>query len=64
MVKLRFRVIKRVYKNKTYLSEDYNLSFPKDIHELLRFLRNSKVTIAGRREGETVYITMAEDKSP
>jgi len=64
VVKLRFRVIKRVYKNKTYFNEDYNVSFPKDIHKLLRFLRNKNVTIAGRREEETLYITMTEDKTP
>lgn len=62
MVKLRFRIIRKKYKHKIYLNEEYTLNFPKDLHELLRFLQNRQVKITGKREGKTVYITLNENQ--
>jgi hypothetical protein len=55
--------IERKYKNKTYLNEEYTLNFPKDLHELLRFLRNRQVKITGKKEGKTIYITLNENQN-
>jgi len=61
MVKLQFRIIRKKYKHRIHLTEEYTLNFPKDLHELLRFLRNRQVKITGKREGKTVYITLSEN---
>ena len=60
MVKIQFRVIRRKYKNSEYKHEEVTLNFPKDLHELLRFLQNRQVKIAGKREEGTVHITLTE----
>ena len=49
MVKLRYRVTHRKYKGETYPSEEYTLSFPKDLHEILSCLRNRQVKITAKK---------------
>ena len=62
MVKLQFRVIKKPYKNgqRVYEYGDVTLNFPKDLHELLRFLRYKKLEIKGYREGKKVHIIIGD----
>lgn len=65
MVKLQFRVIENSYKNgqRIYLHE-VALNFPKDLHELLRFLRSKKLEVAGYREGKKVHIIIGDNEDP
>ena len=66
MVKLHFRITKKPNKNGTrvYQSEEVTLNFPKDLHELLRFLRNKKLEIDGYKEGKKVHIILGDRENP
>lgn len=58
MVKIRFRMVPKSYKNGrvVYSHEEVSLNFPKDTHELLRFLREREIGIRGYREGKKLYL--------
>jgi hypothetical protein len=58
VVKIHFRMVPRFYKNGTRVSnsEEVTLNFPKDIHELLRFLRERELGIRGYREGKKAHL--------
>jgi hypothetical protein len=62
MVKLQFRVIENSYKNgqRVYFHGEVTLNFPKDLHELLRFLRYKKLEIKGYIEGKKVHIIIGD----
>jgi hypothetical protein len=58
VVKIRFRLVPRSYKNgkRVYKHEEVSLNFPKDIHELLRFLSEKDIGIRGYRKGKRVHL--------
>jgi hypothetical protein len=60
VVKIRFRLIPRSYKGgrRVYSHEEVTLNFPKDVHELLRFLRDQEIGIRGYREGDKVHLEL------
>ena len=62
MVKLQFRVIENSYKNgqRVYFHGEVTLNFPKDLHELLRCLRDKKIEIKGYKEEKKVHIILGE----
>ena len=66
MVKLYFRIIENTYKNgqRVYSHGEVTLNFPKDLHELLRFLRYKKLEIKGYREGKKVHIIIGDREDP
>lgn len=57
MVKIRFRMVPSSYKNGNtiYEYEEVSLNFPKDVHDLLRFLQEREIEIRGYREGKKVH---------
>ena len=66
MVKIRFRLVPRSYKNgrTIYEHEEVSLNFPKDIHELLRFLKEREIEIRGYREGKKVHLELWAKDDP
>ncbi len=62
MVKLHFRVVEKPYKKglRVYRAEEVTLNFPKDLHELLRCLRDKKLEIKGYKEGKSVHIILSD----
>ena len=64
MVKIRFRVLEKKYKGRVSTSEEVSVNFPKDLHELLRFLKDKTVEMKGRREGKTAVITIWDKDDP
>jgi hypothetical protein len=60
VVKLRFRMVPRPYKNgrKVYNHEEVTVNFPKNVHELLRFLNDREILISGFREGKKVHLEL------
>ena len=62
MVKLQFRIIRKPYKNgsRIYEHEEVSLNFPKELHELLRCMRDHKLEVKGRREGKIIHIMLTE----
>jgi hypothetical protein len=62
MVRLQFRIVKKPYKNglRVYTNEEVTLNFPKNLHELLRFLRDKKLEIKGYREGNKVHLILGD----
>jgi hypothetical protein len=66
VVKIRFRLVPRSYKNgkRVYEHEEVSLNFPKEVHELLRFLNKRDLMISGYREGKRVHLEFwAKDES-
>ena len=47
MVKLQFRIIEKAYKKglRIYKHEEVTLNFPRELHELLRVLRDKKLKL-------------------
>ncbi len=66
MVKLQFRVIRKPYKKgkQIYEYEEVTLNFPKDLHEILRCLRDRKLEIEGYKEGKKVHVILGEKENP
>lgn len=66
MVKLHFRVVPKSYKGgrRIYSHEEVTLNLPKDIHEVLRFLRGKKIGIKGYREGNKVHLEIWAKDDP
>ncbi len=66
MVKIRFRMVPKSYKNGgiVYNHEEVSLNFPKDIHELLRFLSEKEIEIRGYREGKKVHLEFLAKDDP
>ena len=66
MVKLQFRVIENSYKNgqRVYFHGEVTLNFPKNLHELLRFLRTKNLRLEGYREGKKVHIIIGDKEDP
>ena len=66
MVKLQFRVIENSYKNgqRIYFHGEVTLNFPKDLHEILGFLRYKKLEVKGYREGKKVHIIIGDKEDP
>lgn len=62
MVKLQFRLVRKPYKNgrRIYLHEEVTLNFPKNLHEILRSLRDRKLEIKGYREDKKVHIILSD----
>ena len=62
MVKLQFYTVERTNKNGSKVGnyETVRLTFPKNLHELLRGLRDKKIEVYGYQEGETIYIILTE----
>jgi len=62
MVKLHFRIIENTYKNgqRVYSHEEVTVNFPKDLHELLRYLRDKELDINGHREGKKVFMVFSD----
>ena len=62
MVKLQFRIVKKPYKNglRVYAHEEVTLNFPKDLHELLRFLCDKKLEIKGYKEGKKIHLILGD----
>jgi hypothetical protein len=60
MVKLVFYVVKKRYKRKVYEHESICLHFPKELHEVLQYLRNQELKVKAIREGNTTHITLVE----
>jgi hypothetical protein len=66
LVKLQFRIIEKPYKNgqRVYVHGEVTLNFPKDLHELLMFLRYKKLEIKGYKEGKKVHIIIGDREDP
>jgi hypothetical protein len=66
VVKLHFRVIEKPNKNggRVYVQEEVTLNFPKDLHDLLRFLRDQKIEIKGERDGQKVHLELWDKEDP
>jgi len=64
MAKIRFRILEKKYKGRVSTSEEVSVNFPKDLHELLRFLEEKSVKMKGRREGKTAVITIWDKDDP
>ncbi len=62
MVRLQFRTVKKSYKKglRVYKHEEVTLNFPKDLHELLRFLRDKKLEIKGYKDGKKIHFILSE----
>ncbi len=62
MVRLQFRVVKKSYKKglRVYAHEEVTLNFPRDLHELLRFLRDKKLEIKGYHEDKKIHLILSE----
>ena len=62
MVRLQFRIIEKSYKKglRVYKHEEVTLNFPKELHELLRFLSNKRLEIKGYREGNKVHLVIGD----
>jgi len=61
MVKLQFRIIEKAYKKglRIYKHEEVTLNFPRELHELLRVLRDKKLEIKGYSEGSKVHLVLS-----
>ena len=66
LVRLQFRIIKKSYKNglSVYKHQEVTLNFPKELHELLRFLSDKKLEIKGYREGNKVHLVICDKEEP
>jgi hypothetical protein len=62
MVKLQFYIVEKPNKTGSRVGnyESVRLNFPKDLHELLRGLRDRKIEVKGYREGKTIHIILTE----
>jgi len=62
MVKLQFRVIENSYKNgqRVYFHGEVTLNFPKDLHEILRFLRYKKLCVVEEHSADNKFIECAQ----
>lgn len=63
LVKIGFYVVKAHGKRGDYEYEEVCMRFPKELHELLRSLRDHKIEIRATREGNITHI-MLIDKGP
>jgi len=66
MVRLQFRIIEKPYKKglRVYKHEEVTLNFPKELHELLRILRDKKLEIKGYREGNKIHLILGDKEEP
>jgi hypothetical protein len=66
VVKIQFRITKKRYKpgRKPYESEEVTINFPKDLHNLLRYLDGKKVALCGHREGKKVHLVLWDQEDP
>jgi hypothetical protein len=62
MVKLGFYVIKKDGKKGVREYEEVYLRLPKELHELVRCLRNRQLEIKATREGNVTHIMLIEKK--
>ena len=60
MVKLGFYVVEKCYKNRVYKHELVFLRFPKELHEILRCLRDKQLEMKVIREGKTTHIMLID----
>jgi hypothetical protein len=62
MVKLRFSIIKKKYKNGrvVYKYDQISLVFPRKFHGLVKCLRNHQLDIKASKEGKTTHITLID----
>ncbi|HSV50255.1 MAG TPA: hypothetical protein VLH35_08050 [Candidatus Acidoferrales bacterium] len=60
MVKLGFYVIKKDGKKGLREYEEVYLRLPKELHELVRCLRNQQLEIKASREGNITHIMLIE----
>ncbi len=61
MVKLGFYVIKK--DGKMGVREEVYLRLPKELHELVRCLRNRQLEIKATREGNVTHIMLIEKQA-
>ncbi len=66
MVKIRFRMVPKSYKNGrvVYSHEEVTVNFPKNVHELLRFLNDRQILMSGFREGKKVHLELWAEDDP
>ncbi len=63
MVKLGFYIIKKRGKKMGLRKyEEVCLHFPKELHELLRCLRDKNLEVKAAKEGNIIHITLTEKK--
>ncbi len=60
MVKLGFYVVRKRYKGEVYEHELVCLRFPKELHEILKCLRERKLEVKATREGNVTHIMLIE----
>lgn len=60
LVKLGFYVIKKDGKRGVREYEEVYLRLPKELHELVRYLRNRQLEIKATREGNITHIMLIE----
>jgi hypothetical protein len=61
MVKLQFYIIEKPNKNGQIGNyETVRLTIPKNLHELLRELRDKKIEVKAYQEGKTIHIILTE----
>ncbi len=64
MVKVQFRVVRKPGKSgRVYVYEQVSINIPKDLHELLRSLKDRKLEIRGQKEGNTIHILLIDKGS-
>lgn len=63
MVKLGFYVIKKDGKRGVREYEEVYLRLPKELHELVRCLRNRHLEIKATREGNITHIMLIEKQA-
>ena len=66
MVKLRFDVSKRRYKNNTkiYMYDRITLVFPREYYNLLKPLRDKQLKIHVTKTDRNLNISLSEDQAP
>ena len=60
VVKIHFRIVRKKYKDSVYQYEEASMTFPKELHDFLRCLRDRQLEIKASREGKTTIITLIE----
>lgn len=62
MVKLGIYIVKKRLKSGVHQYEEFSMRFPKELHELLRCLRDHQLEIKARKEGKIIYIMLIDNQ--
>jgi hypothetical protein len=64
IVRLQLRIVKKSYKKglRVYKHEEVTLSFPEDLHGLLKVICDKKFEIKGRKEGNKILLVLSKNE--